>query len=301
MPRLAAILCTLVLLIALAACGGEPTPTPAPVAAAPTNTPAPTATPIPTNTPAPTATPTAVPTDTSTPEPTHTPTATPLPTDTPTPSPTPAPFASVTGDSINLRGGPGTVYPVVGKADKGEILPVVARNEDGSWLEVEGRNGKRVWVSAGLVQLSVPLDMLEIETAIPPTPKLSLGIGATRSSVQKPFEDAGFTFGPTTESDGQPIVKGELGLNEIELRGPAQNLTSARVRVSLLHSAEVGGAIMALFMLTTVPSYAPEVSEWVQANASEAATNGIKRKWGNVWIAVWAEGLWMVQEVKAAP
>lgn len=193
------------------------------------------------------------------------------------------------------------MYPVVGKAVEGETFLVVARNQDGSWLEVVLEDDRHAWVSAELAQLSVSPDALAIETVIPPTPRPARGIGATRSSVQKHFENAGFTFGPITESGGQPIVKGELGLNEIELRGPADNLTSARVRVSILSGAEIGGAILALFMLATLPSYAAEVTEWVQANASEAASNGIQRKWGNVWIAVWAEELWLVQEIKAAP
>lgn len=44
--------------------------------------------------------------------PTATPTETAAPAVTPSPSRAPQPAASVTGDSINVRGGPGTVYPV---------------------------------------------------------------------------------------------------------------------------------------------------------------------------------------------
>jgi hypothetical protein len=89
-------------LCVLAACGGEPTPTPDLVATqvavekaaaatltaeAPTPTNTPTNTPTPTSTLTPTATPT--PTDTSTPIPTDTPTHTPSPTRTPSRTPTP--------------------------------------------------------------------------------------------------------------------------------------------------------------------------------------------------------------------
>ncbi len=142
----------------LVACGGNQEPTPAPVAAAPTNTPAPTATLIPTGTPAPTDTPTAAPTETPTPEPTHTPTA------------LPRPLAEVIAPRINLRGGPGTNYPVVGKAARGERLTVLTRTEDGEWLEVELEGGERVWVAASLVQLSAPAETLALASNIPPTP-----------------------------------------------------------------------------------------------------------------------------------
>ena len=156
--------------LALTGCGG-PTTAPAPTTTPATNPPAtapfptmppPTATSAPTATTAPTATPT--------PLATATPTATPLPTDTPSPSPTPAPAASVTGDSINVRGGPGTVYPVVGQAKKGEALPVIARTQDGAWLEVTLTDGKQGWVSAKLVTLNVPTESVPIAKSIPPTP-----------------------------------------------------------------------------------------------------------------------------------
>jgi dipeptidyl aminopeptidase/acylaminoacyl peptidase len=71
------------LAVALATCGGQPAPTPVPVAraaVAPTNTPAPTATSAPSATPTASRTPTTAPTYTSTPTATATPTSTPTST-----------------------------------------------------------------------------------------------------------------------------------------------------------------------------------------------------------------------------
>jgi len=176
------ILILIVCLILISACG-RPTPTPAPVAQAPTPAPtaaptvSPTTTPRPTDTPRPTATtpPTATPTPVP---PTATPTQTPAPTNTPSPSPTPAPAASVTGDSINVRSGPGTVYPIVSQAQKGETLPVISRTQDGAWLEVALAGGKQGWVSAQLVALNVPAEALPIARAIPPTPVQPVALSA---------------------------------------------------------------------------------------------------------------------------
>ena len=39
--------------------------------------------------------------------------------------------ATVTGDLVNLRGGPGTAYGVVGRAKNGETLAAVGKNADG--------------------------------------------------------------------------------------------------------------------------------------------------------------------------
>ena len=80
---------TALLLILLAGCSDEQTPTPT---ATPTDTPAPTPTaapiPTPTDTPAPTSTATSIPAPTDTPAPTPTATPTLAPTDTPAPTPT---------------------------------------------------------------------------------------------------------------------------------------------------------------------------------------------------------------------
>lgn len=201
---IALILC----LVVLTACGQPaPTTTSAPVAQAPTA--ASTATPRPTDppptvTPLPTATPTPMP-------PTATPTPTLAPTDTPSPSPTPAPAASVTGDSINVRSGPGTVYPVVAQAKKGEALPVVSRTQDGVWLEVTLADGKQGWVSAKLVTLNVPVESLPIAKVIPPTPKPA----PTKAAVTpKPTYPTGTIVGRVVDAHGEARI-GEKVLLQI--------------------------------------------------------------------------------------
>lgn len=136
--------------------------------------------------------------------PTPAPTQTAAPTATPLPSPTPAPAASVTGDSINVRSGPGTIYPVVGKAAKGESLPVIARNQDGSWLEVELKDGKRGWVATKLMQSSVPTESLPIEAKIPPAPTSQPPPAAT--TAPKPDYTTATIIGRVMGKDGDPKV-----------------------------------------------------------------------------------------------
>jgi uncharacterized protein YraI len=55
--------------------------------------------------------------------------------------------AVVTGATVNLRGGAGTGFPVVGTAKAGDVLTVTGSNADGSWLQVAGG----AWIAAFLV------------------------------------------------------------------------------------------------------------------------------------------------------
>lgn len=221
MTRLALLLITL--LVLLSACGDSQEPTPAPVAAAPTNTPLPTATSIPTSKPEPTTPPTLAPTDTPTPEPTATPTATatPLPTDTPMPTPTPEPVAVVTGDRLNVRSGPGTVYPVVAQAVKDEQYPLLARNEDTSWLEVALADGQRGWVSASLVESSAPAEKLAVAADIPPTPvpTPTSVTAATSAPATGPSGPTGQVIGRVLGRDRMPRIGEIVKLTVITLQG----------------------------------------------------------------------------------
>lgn len=62
--------------------------------------------------------------------------------------------AEVVKPSINLRGGPGTTYEIVGTASQGDVFPVIGKNAAGSWYQIEASDGALVWVAAFLVELS---------------------------------------------------------------------------------------------------------------------------------------------------
>jgi len=143
-----------------------PSSTPVP----PTNTPAPpTNTPVPSDTPAPPIDTPVPPTATLVP-PTETPTI--LPTETPMPvTPTPeAPQAAVKGQTINVRGGPGTAFPVIASARQAESFAVTGRNEAGDWLQVCCFKGVSGWVSAGLVEVTGDVAALAVPEEMPTPP-----------------------------------------------------------------------------------------------------------------------------------
>ena len=108
----------------------------------------------------------ALPTDTPTPPPppTDTPTPTPLP-----PTPTPVPPMVVANQLVNVRSGPGTVYPVIGQAQAGQKFVVTGKNPKGSWWQIDF-NGKTGWIVDSLVSKEGELADVQVVASIPPAP-----------------------------------------------------------------------------------------------------------------------------------
>jgi hypothetical protein len=99
-------------------------------------------------------------------------TATPAPADTATsrPTDTPASAQVVAISSFNVRGGPDTVYPIVGTLIAGHALPLLGRTADSQWLQVEFPPSVG-WVHVSLVDVNVDLATVPVVEDLPtPTP-----------------------------------------------------------------------------------------------------------------------------------
>ena len=83
-----------------------------------------------------------------------------------------APRAIVKGDVVNVRGGPGTNYPVLGQVKLGQIFEAIARTNAGDWLEIccPVTLGETGWISAPLMTMTSAIDALPVGS-IPPTPE----------------------------------------------------------------------------------------------------------------------------------
>lgn len=68
---------------------------------------------------------------------------------TPAPTPTPGPVVLVER-GMNIRGGPGTFYPITGSAGPGDQFPIIGRNPVGDWWRIRYR-GAPAWIYAPLV------------------------------------------------------------------------------------------------------------------------------------------------------
>ncbi|HFB52211.1 MAG TPA: hypothetical protein ENJ48_00830 [Anaerolineae bacterium] len=135
----------------------------------------PTRTPLP---PTPTAIPaaTATPTDTPLPPlPTRAPIV--LPTETPTPTATAisaeseTPRATVLTTALNVRTGPGIVYPAIDTLAQGESVEITGINFTGEWYRV-ARDGKNIgWISASPTYVETAPAVVDVpQIAAPPVP-----------------------------------------------------------------------------------------------------------------------------------
>jgi len=148
-------------LILIAGCSGlGPKPTPVP----------PTKTPKPTFTPTPNATPTQVVFPTATHVPataTQPPTATTVPTPIPPPTEVPKKFSAT--DTVNVRRGPGTNYPLAGTLDPGSSFEITGKTLGGDWLQFDYA-GQPGWISTGLVSVMADLGAIQVAQNIPAAP-----------------------------------------------------------------------------------------------------------------------------------
>jgi uncharacterized protein YgiM (DUF1202 family) len=83
----------------------------------------------------------------------------------------------VTDGLWNVRGGPGTVYPILGRVREPDRLTCVAiaRGVDGRvWYEIKLKDGQRAWLREDAVRIEptnlAAFDLLPQSTNIPPTP-----------------------------------------------------------------------------------------------------------------------------------
>ena len=168
--------CLIVLTLLLSACGADSTD------------------PLPTRTPAPTFTPTSEggqaitvvteqsTTDTQTEPAPEVPQTnneqqqpTPVPVEEPTPTLEPAPTDPpqaepelTVNSGMNVRGGPGTNYNIIGSANAGERFRVTGKNNAGDWWQVDF-NGQRGWMFGQLVT-PVATESVQVASDIPAPP-----------------------------------------------------------------------------------------------------------------------------------
>ncbi len=84
-------------------------------------------------------------------------------------------------DQINVRSGPGTLYPKIGVLLAGQVIPAKGKSPGGDWILVDypGVEGGIAWLYAPLVDL-VPGSVLNIVEPPPtPTPQITATIDPT--------------------------------------------------------------------------------------------------------------------------
>lgn len=160
------------LILVVAGASGCTSIGPQPTPVAPTKTPKPTFTPTADWTPTPVVFATAAPVEAATPaQPDATAESDAAAASTAEPSTaTPNAVARLTAtQTVNVRRGPGTNYPVIGRLDAGQAYPVTGKNARGDWYQFE-LNGQPAWVIANLVSISSDPAAIQVAQNIPAVP-----------------------------------------------------------------------------------------------------------------------------------
>jgi hypothetical protein len=139
--------------------------------------------------------------------------------------------------NMNVRGGPGTNYNIIGAANQGQRYPVTGKNQDGSWWQIN-YNGQPGWVFGDLVSeqntqavavaVNIPAPPPPTATPIPqptqpppapapaepapqepapaPQPAPEAGLEFSRAILQRCDPNGGVTYVQgTTYKSGQPV------------------------------------------------------------------------------------------------
>ncbi|MCD6290611.1 MAG: SH3 domain-containing protein [Anaerolineae bacterium] len=117
-------------------------------------------------------------------EPTLSPT--PTATSTPTPTPTMAPVAIVQADVLNVRSGPSTYYPVVGRLTAGKVVSITGQSEGGTWWRVDNGKEEDGWIYGKLAEAQGALADVPVITDVPPPPPTPTPRPPTPTPVPRP-------------------------------------------------------------------------------------------------------------------
>jgi hypothetical protein len=137
--------------------------------------------------------------------------------------------ATVTGDLVNLRDGPGTGYAIVARAKNGESLTAIGKNADGTWLQVTA-SGKKGWVNNQFVSANGSVADLPVVKVAAPKAAAPKAAAAPRSTAVTGFFAPGIQFDPgnlgesvgATADLGLRWAKWQVPWKDFEGSGPGQ-------------------------------------------------------------------------------
>lgn len=86
------------------------------------------------------------------------------------------PAEALINSAMNVRGGPGTNYNIIGGANPGERYPVTGKSNDGTWWQID-YNGQAGWVFGDLVS-TTGVESVEVAQNIPAPPPTAVPVPA---------------------------------------------------------------------------------------------------------------------------
>ena len=109
------------------------------------------------------------------------------------------PVTVTVSQDMNVRGGPGTNYPVIGTAPAGASSTVVGRNADNSWLQVQYPPGSdnTGWVFAELVAVNGNSETVAVAQAPAPPAQPAAQPAPQQQDAPPPAPEKKYQFTPT--------------------------------------------------------------------------------------------------------
>lgn len=156
---------------------------------------------------------------------------------------TPPVQVTVAVEAANLRGGPGTDYPITGSAAAGDPLAITACNDDCSWYRlIDG-----AWIAAFLVESSDPASPLsggqEIVAAAEPAESSGSPVAAGDANLRDGPGTEHSILGGVAAGDPLAVTACNPGCTWYQLAGPGP-----------------AGAWIAAFLVAGAPAGLPEIS-----------------------------------------
>jgi RNA polymerase sigma-70 factor (ECF subfamily) len=164
------------------------------------------------------------------------------PSDTPTPSPTLGVPYAIASVNSNCRGGPGSIYDVLGYLLAGDRTRIRGRDNPSNWWVVDQMDGSGTcWVANNLTEEEGDLSAVPVVPAPPtPTPEdnapPTIQISYAPTGTWKPDESDAVTFTAAASDD--------RGLNRIEIwiqSSTANDLQLSKTCTSTVECVFVGG------------------------------------------------------------
>ncbi len=195
------------------------------------------------------------------------PLATPTSAASPTPMPTATPsFATlVSAQTVNIREGPSTRYPILGQIKPNQTYRIVGQNKAKDWWQIDIGNGKKGWVADQVSTATGPLSGVATITDIPTPPPVAVaarapaptGGGSFGYGVQAHMVHAGDQIGPVmqkTKELGFGWVKQQIEWKVFE-RNQGQYIWGD---MQPFIDAANGAGISLLFSVVNAPDWARE-------------------------------------------
>ncbi len=131
------------------------------------------------------------------------PTATAQTLDMPTATAIPIPRI-VASISMNVRGGPGTNYPIVQAMESGQEADIIGKNDSADWWQVQLPGNQLGWVYGQLVSANGNLDSVALTANIPEPPPTSTPAPVIEQPADAPEPEAPEAEAPETEAAPAP-------------------------------------------------------------------------------------------------